>query len=82
MPTEILEAIQQLSGIVERLGVVGLLIAAVAWLVHERVRLMRELMTAYRQRDRWRLAATKYRAALDAAHIAVDTTDLQDLIES
>jgi hypothetical protein len=43
---------------------------------------MKELQKVYRERDRWRLATVKYKAACDAQTppLRVDLTDLQDLI--
>lgn len=82
MPTELIQALPQLAAIVEKLGVVGLLLVAVTWLVYERMRLLKEVVSAYKQRDRWRLACTKYRDACDHHGIKVDTSDLTDLIES
>lgn len=82
MPTELLAALPQLAALVEKLGVVGLLLVAVGWLIYERLRLMKEVVKVYAQRDRWRLACVKYRDACDHHGIKVDTSDLADLIES
>ena len=78
---EIISTLPAIAGLVEKLGVVGLLIAAVVVLAYERMRLLRELKGAYSQRDRWRLACVKYKAACDSATppIRVDTSDLADL---
>lgn len=81
MPTDILQALPQLAALIEKLGVIGVLLIAVIWLVYERLRLLKEVTATYKQRDRWRLACVKYKAACDQAHIAVDTSDLADLIE-
>lgn len=77
-------SLPQIAALVEKLGVVGLLIAAVVVLAYERMRLLRELKTAYSQRDRWRLACVKYRAACENAEppIHVDISDLADMIET
>lgn len=77
MPTDLVQAVQQLGPIVEKLGVVGLLLAVVGWLIHERLRLMKELRAAYRDRDRGRFKAERYRNALVAADQQVpDTADI------
>lgn len=81
MPTELLSALPQLAALIEKLGVIGVLLIAVTWLIYERLRLVKDLTKTYAQRDRWRLACVKYKAACDQAHIHVDTTDLADLIE-
>lgn len=82
MPAEAISALPQLAGLVERLGIIGLLLLAVVWLVYERKRLMKDKAGVERQRDRWRLAYVKCKAACDAANppIRVDLTDLQDLV--
>lgn len=82
MPTDAISALPALAGLIEKLGVIGLLLIAVVWLVYERMRLMKELQKVYRERDRWRLATVKYKAACDAQTppLRVDLTDLQDLI--
>lgn len=82
MPAELLSALPQLAALVEKLGVIGVLLIAVGWLISERLRLMKENASIYRQRDRWRLACTKYKDACDHAGIKVDTSDLADLIEA
>lgn len=82
MPTELLAALPQLAALIEKLGVVGLLLVAVGWLVYERMRLLKDLVVSNRNLNRWRLASTKYRDACDHHGIKVDMTDLADLIES
>jgi hypothetical protein len=77
MPHELLQALPQLSGIVEKLGVVGLLLVAVGWLIYERLRLLKELRAAYRDRDRARLKSERYRNTLTAHDVAIpDVTDI------
>lgn len=82
MPADALSALPQLAGLVEKLGVVGLLLIAVVWLVYERMRLMKDKAAVTQQRDRWRLAYVKCKAACDGANppIRVDLSDLQDLV--
>lgn len=77
MPPELLQAIPQLSAIVEKLGMVGLLLVAIGWLIYERLRLLKELRAAYRERDRARLRAERYRNILIARDIALP--DMADI---
>ena len=83
MPTDFLSALPAVAALVEKLGVIGVLLIAIGWLVNERLRLLRELVGAYKQRDRWRLAAVKYKSACDNHEppIKVDVSDLADLME-
>lgn len=77
MPTELISALPQLGGLVEKLGVIGLLLAVVAWLINDRLRLLKELRNAYRDRDKARLKGERYRAALTASDIGIpDTADI------
>lgn len=76
MPTEIL-GITQLAPLVEKLGIVGLLLIAVAWLVWERLRLVKQSVRTFRQRDRWRQIAERYRGAIVAAGAAIP--DIADI---
>jgi hypothetical protein len=77
MPTELLTALPQLGGLVEKLGVIGLLLAVVAWLINDRLRLLKELMNSYKERDKARLKGERYRSELTAHSIAVpDTADI------
>ena len=80
MPAELLAAVPQLAAVVEKLGIVGVLLLLVGFLGWDRLQRMKELAKTYRQRDRWRLAYTKCKAALDAANIKVDLSDLSDLV--
>lgn len=76
MPTELLTQLPQLSAIVEKLGVIGVLLIAVGWLVFERMRLMKELVKTYKQRDRARMTEVRYKGALDVANLKVDVSDI------
>lgn len=71
MSPELLQVIPLLSGVVEKLGMVGLLLVAIGWLIYERLRLLKELRAAYRERDRVRLRAERYRNILIARDIAL-----------
>ena len=77
MPTEILQTIPQLTTVVEKLGMVGLLLVAIAWLIYERLRLLKELRAAYRERDRARLKSERYRNTLTAHDVALP--DMADI---
>ena len=77
MPTEAINAAQQLAPLVDKLGVIGLLVAAVVGLVWERLRLVKQSVRTYRQRDRWRQISERYRGAILAAGAAVP--DIADI---
>lgn len=81
MPPELLSAIPALAGLVEKAGVVGLLLIVIGMLIYERLRLLKELTKTYSQRDKWRLAYVKCKDALDHHQIKIDLTDLANLIE-
>jgi hypothetical protein len=81
MPPELLTAIPALAGLVEKAGVVGLLLIVVGMLIYERLRLLKELTKTYAQRDKWRLAYVKCKDSLDHHGIKIDMTDLAALIQ-
>lgn len=78
MSQEIIQALPQLAALVERGGIVGLLLIAVAYLIWERMRLMKDNRRVYKQRDRARMITERYRGALVAA--AIPVPDIADII--
>ena len=75
MPTEIITSAGQLAPLVEKLGVLGLLLIGVAWLIYERQRLMKLSAKTYRQRDMARQILERYRSTIVAAGIDLPNTD-------
>ena len=71
MPSELLTALPQLGALVEKLGVIGLLLAVAGWLIYDRLRMMKELRATYRDRDKARLISERFRAALSNADITI-----------
>lgn len=84
---ELVTALPALSGLIEKGGIIGVLLIACGVLVWEIRRGRRrehefrnEMAKVYGQRDKWRIAFVKCKAALDAAGVKVDLSDLQELI--
>lgn len=77
---DLITAIPALSGLIEKGGIIGVLLVFSGVMVWEILRLRGELSKTYQQRDKARYAVVKCRAALDAAGIKVDLTDIADLI--
>ncbi len=78
MPPEIVGSLPQLAALVEKLGVIGVLLIAVAWLVYERLRLVKQGQKTFRQRDKWRQIAERYRGAIISAGAALpDVSDIE-----
>lgn len=76
----ILGALPQLVDVVQKGGVAGILILISAVLGYEVLRLRKDLSKTYHQRDKWRLAFVKCKAALEANKVALpDLSDLADL---
>lgn len=74
---ELVSAVAALAGIVEKGGIIGLLVIAVAfafWWIHQ---LRKELIRTYRQRDFCRQVRARYRFALDNAGITVKIDDIE-----
>lgn len=76
---ELLQALPQLAALIEKLGTVGVLLIAIAFLVYERLRLTKMLGRAYRARDKARLKAERYRSACAGASLAVDVSDIDSM---
>lgn len=84
---DIISVLPALAGLVEKGGIIGIMLIACGVLSWEVNRLRkrdaertREIAAIYAQRDRWRLAYVKCKAALDQAKIVVDLSDISDLI--
>ena len=77
---ELFSAIPQLAGLIEKGGIIGLLVIIAAVLIWEVRRLRGELTKCFRERDRWRLAFVKCKAACDTAGVKIDLSDLADLV--
>jgi hypothetical protein len=74
---ELLQNLPQLTSLIEKLGTVGVLVIAVGFLIYERLRVLKLLDRAHRQRDRWRQIAERYRGAILAASAKLpDTADI------
>lgn len=78
---EIISALPAISGLVEKGGIVGLLIVMVGVLIYERMRLTKELTATYKERDTWRLRSVIYKQACDGANLHPDMSQLNDFIQ-
>lgn len=76
----ILSALPQLAGLIEKGGVIGLLLIVAGVLVYEVRRLRKELDKVYANRDRLALAVAQLRTVCQARGIEVDLDDLKDLL--
>lgn len=81
MFTEILGLVPQLAGVVDKAGVVGLLILACAYLAWDRNRLQKEGRRTYRQRDKARLERERYKSACVNNQIVVDVSDIDKMFQ-
>lgn len=77
---DFITALPAVSALIEKAGIIGVLVILGGLLAWEVLRLRRELAKCYRERDKARYAVVKCRAALDAAGIKVDLTDIADLL--
>lgn len=85
---DILAALPQLVSLIEKLGVAGVLLIACGVLVYEIRRgrhvlheKLNDLVRAYAQRDRARLAYMKCKAVLESTGVKVDLTDIERLMK-
>jgi len=77
---ELFTVITGASGLIEKGGVIGVLLIFCGILVGEVVRLRKTLVETYRQRDKARFALVKARAALSSAGIQVDFADVSEFL--
>lgn len=78
---EIFGLIPQLADLIQKAGVVGLLLLICGVLVWEIRRLRSEAVKTYRQRDRARLERERYKSACIAHSLAVDISDIAAMFE-
>lgn len=76
----IIGALPQLADLIQKAGVIGVLLIVAGVLVYEVRRLRMELGKVYANRDRLALAVVKLKTTCDAHDIRVDLNDLKDLI--
>lgn len=73
MPAEL--SVLQVAGLVDKLGTIGVLLAIIGWLVWDRLRLVKQGARTFRQRDRWRQIAERFRGAILAAGAQIPSID-------
>lgn len=79
--SEIVAGISSLAGLIEKGGVIVVMMIVIYFLVRERIRLVRELTKAYRQRDRARAIQIRYRTELDRREVRVDISDIEQMFK-
>lgn len=77
---DIVAAIPAVSAVIEKGGIIGVLLIVCTLLVWEVLRLRKELARTYLQRDKWRLAFVTVKGAADHAGAKYDLSMLADLI--
>ena len=75
LPT-LIGQLPQLAALVEKLGIIGVLLLVVGWLIYERMRLMKLSVKAFRQRERARALLQAYMTACKQANIVVDVSHI------
>lgn len=78
---EIFGSLAQATGIIEKGGIIGLLVIFCAFLIYERFRLMKQNVRIFRQRDKARMLHIRYKSACDHAGISVATNDIEKMFE-
>lgn len=77
----LLSSVPQLIDIVQKGGIVGVLLAIVVWQYLDRARLQKEARKTYKQRDHARLCFTIVKAAADTARVPYDLRPADDLLK-
>lgn len=78
--SDFVSALPQLAAIVEKAGIIGLLIIAAGVLAWYCLQLRKELLRVYAERDVARLKVERYRATCNEHDIEVDTADLDQML--
>jgi hypothetical protein len=76
---DLVATLPQFVDVIQKAGVVGVLLIVCGVLVIERQRLVKEQKTIFAERDAYRLAYALYKAECDRNGLHVDTTALQAL---
>lgn len=76
---EIIGALPSLAGLVEKGGVIAVLIIIIVVLVKEVVRLRAEIKAAYVSRDKYRVGFAICKAECDRANIRIDLSLVNEL---
>lgn len=74
---ELLAAVPQLASLIEKGGVIGLLVIVAGFLGLEVKRLRRDINRVYGQRDFCRQVRARYKDRLDALGVKVDISDIE-----
>jgi hypothetical protein len=78
---EILDQLPKLVELINKAGIIGLLVIVCGVLVWEVRRLRRELGETYVKRDKWRAGFLICKSALDFNKITVDLSHMEDLVK-
>ena len=78
---ELISAITQASGLIEKGGIVAVLMIVIGTVCMEVYRLRKLLTMTYAERDKARMINIRYRSSLNNAQIIVDISDIQDMFK-
>lgn len=78
---ELLAVLQGATGLIEKGGIIGLMLIVIGVMGYEINRLRKENVRAFRQRDKARLGWTLYRAAAEGAGLKVDVSAMEQFAD-
>jgi hypothetical protein len=76
---ELLNALPVLSGVVDKAGVVGILLGGCIFLGWQLDKRRKELIKTYRERDKARMIQNRYKTVLDQRGIDVNVSDIIEM---
>jgi hypothetical protein len=79
---ELVTQLPILSGLIEKGGIVGVLVIVIAFLIWDRVRLVKRMEITFAERDKARAIQIRYKTVLDQRQIAVDVSDIFEMFKS
>ena len=77
---DLIASIPEFAGLIEKAGVIGLLLIVLAVMGKEMYRLRIELTKTYKQRDTYRMGYALCKQACDVANIKVDLHFMNELM--
>lgn len=79
---ELVGAVASFAGVIEKGGIIGVMLIITGLLARYSWSLRKQLVVAYRQRDRARMMQSRFKGALDYNKIAVDVSDIDQMFQA
>jgi hypothetical protein len=78
---ELVTQLPLLSGLIEKGGIVGVMLIVIAFLIYDRMRLVKRLEKTFAERDLARAIQIRQKSMIDGAGLKVDLTDIYEMFK-